>query len=262
MSRQFPRSARRECTAAELEAAGGLRVAGDARISRWAIFVPDDELGVPRVVTVGVGAVIGAFAVIHGGVCLAEGAHIDEHTTIGTPESGYAVGHIYPGAGDPTTIGAGSIVRSGAIVYAGTTIGADSVIGHHSLLRAKVRVGEQTQLGHHLTIERATRIGNAVRCSPGSHITSATELADHVFLGAGVRTVNDKTLTWRDPERTPMLAPPRFEFGAKVGSGATILAGVTIGAHALVGSGSVVTHDVPGGTIAYGVPARTHGSTR
>jgi acetyltransferase-like isoleucine patch superfamily enzyme len=80
-----------------------------------------------------------------------------------------------------------------------------------------------------------------------------------VFLGAGIGTINDKTLTWRDPHRTPTLEPPQFDTGAKVGSGCTVLAGVTVGEHALVGAGSLVTHDVPAGALAYGSPARVHG---
>jgi acetyltransferase-like isoleucine patch superfamily enzyme len=96
-----------------------------------------------------------------------------------------------------------------------------------------------------------------VRCSPGSHITAETQIADRVFLGAGVRTINDKELIWRDAEREPPpLLAPQFETGAKVGSGACILAGVTIGAGALVGAGSVVTRDVPADAVAYGAPAR------
>ena len=66
-------------------------------------------------------------------------------------------------------------------------------------------------------------------------------VADHVFLGAGIRTVNDRYLIWRDPEREPALLAPRFERGAKVGTGSVILAGVTIGEDALVGAGSVGT---------------------
>ncbi|MEV0108112.1 hypothetical protein AB0H42_17500 [Nocardia sp. NPDC050799] len=145
------------------------------------------------------------------------------------------------------------------MVYAESGIGSGTVIGHHTLLRTGVFVGNDTQLGHHLCIERASRIGSQVRCSPGSHITSSTRLADRVFLGAGVRTIDDKTLTWRDPHRQPILLAPRFDTGAKVGTGSVILAGVTIGADALVGAGSLVTRDIPPRALAYGHPAEVHG---
>jgi acetyltransferase-like isoleucine patch superfamily enzyme len=90
-------------------------------------------------------------------------------------------------------------------------------------------------------------------------------LADRVFLGAGVRTVNDRELVWRETGWEPELVPPRFERGAKVGSGSVVLAGVVIGENALVGAGSVVTRDIPAGATAYGVPARVrdrHGDRR
>ncbi|HEY6422740.1 MAG TPA: hypothetical protein VIY28_05705 [Pseudonocardiaceae bacterium] len=215
--------------------------------------------GARRPITVRAGAVIGAFAVVHGGTTLGAHARIEEHTVVGKPELGYALGQIYPGAGDTTVISAGAVARCGAIVYAGVQLGVNTVVGHHTLLRTGVQVGAETQLGHHLTIERATRIGREVRCSPGSHITSSTHIADRVFLGAGIRTINDKTLTWRDPNRKPTLTPPRFGTGAKVGSGCTALAGVQIGEHALIGAGSVVTHDIPARALAYGHPARVYG---
>jgi len=159
-------------------------------------------------------------------------------------------------------IGAGAVVRSGAILYADVQIGVNVLVGHHTLLRAGVQVGAETQLGHHLTVERASRIGRDVRCSPGSHVTSCTLLADRVFLGAGVRTINDKTLTWRDPHRKPTLVAPRFDAGAKVGSGSVVLTGITVGEQALVGAGSLVTRDIPAGALAYGHPARVHGVAR
>ncbi|GGU39858.1 UDP-3-O-(3-hydroxymyristoyl)glucosamine N-acyltransferase [Lentzea flava] len=251
-----------EMTASELDRAGLLQADSNVVISRYAVFVPADELGTPRPVVIRSGAVISPFAVVHGGTTIGEQARVEEHTVLGKPELGYAVGKIRPGVGGRTVIGAGATVRSGAVVYAEASIGVNSLVGHHTLLRTAVQIGADTQLGHHLTVERDTRIGRDVRCSPGSHITSSTVVADRVFLGAGVRTINDKTLTWRDPHREPTLAAPRFETGTKIGSGCVLLAGVTIGEHALVGAGSLVTHDIPPGALAYGHPARVHGEAR
>ncbi|MCW2943497.1 MAG: acyltransferase family protein [Actinoallomurus sp.] len=245
-------------TAAELARAGLLLLGVGASVDATAVFVPADEQGMARPIQIAAGCRIGAHAVIYGGVRLGEGARVEEGVIVGKPETGYAVGHIYPGAGADTVIEPQATLRSGAIVYAGVQVGAATLVGHQTLLRSFVTVGADTQLGHNLTVERATRIGDGVRCSPGSHLTSSCVLADRVFLGAGVRTINDRELIWRETDRQPELEPPRFEYGAKVGSGSTILAGVVIGEHALVGAGAVVTSDVPAGATAYGVPARVH----
>ncbi len=249
-------------TAAELAAAGLLQVGEGSTISSLAVFMPADEEGTVLPVTIGAGCRIGPFAVIYGGTTLADGARVEEYAVIGKPEHGYAVGKVYRGTGAETAIGTGAVIRSGAVVYAGTRIGSETAVGHHTLLRSFVIIGDRVQLGHNLTVERETRIGDDVRCSPGSHITSSCMVADHVFLGAGIRTVNDRYLVWRDPAREPELLAPRFERGAKVGTGSVILAGVTIGEDALVGAGSVVTRDVPPRAVAYGVPARVRKTGR
>jgi acetyltransferase-like isoleucine patch superfamily enzyme len=251
--------------AAELARAGLLLLGEQVTMDANAVFVPAGAEGAVRRIEIGSGARVGAYSLIYGGACIGENAQVEEHTIVGKPEKGYAVGHVYPGAGAHTQIGPGGVVRAGAVIYAGVQAGAGTVIGHHTLLRSFVTVGEDTQLGHNLTIERAARIGDGVRCSPGSHITSSCVLADRVFLGAGVRTVNDRELVWRETGWEPELVPPRFERGAKVGSGSVVLAGVVIGENALVGAGSVVTRDIPAGATAYGVPARVrdrHGDRR
>ena len=249
-------------SAARLARCGLLTAGAGCTVSPLAVFVPSDTQGTIRPVELGDGCQVGPFAVISGGTWLGNGVRVEEHAIVGRPEQGYAVGHAYPGAGADTVIRDGAVIRAGAVIYAGTEIGENTVIGHHTLLRSFVIVGSETQLGHNLTIERATRIGRLVRCSPGSHVTSSCVLADRVFLGAGVRTVNDKEMTWRDPDgRDPNLAPPVFSTGARIGSGSVILAGISIGEYALVGAGSVVTRDIPAGAVAFGVPARVRGTT-
>jgi acetyltransferase-like isoleucine patch superfamily enzyme len=245
-----------EVRAAELTACGLLHVDEGAQVSRHTLFIPADAQGTARPVRIGRGSQVGAYAVIYGGTTLGDGSRVEEHALVGRFELGYAVGHVYSGTGASTAIGCGAVVRAGAVVYAGTEVGDDTVIGHHALLRSFVRVGEGTRLGHHLTVERECVLGSKVRCSPGSHITGSCVLADRVVLGAGVRTVNDREVIWDDPDRVPELVPPRFERGARVGSGSVILSDVTIGEKALVGPGSVVTRDIPAGAVAYGVPAR------
>jgi acetyltransferase-like isoleucine patch superfamily enzyme len=245
-------------SAAELARAGLLLAGEETQISSYAVFVPADEQGTVRPVEIGAGCRIGAYAVICGGTVIGEGTWVEEHALVGRAERGYAVGHVYTGTGADTALGREVVVRSGAVIYAGTRIGDGTLVGHHTLLRSFVTVGEESHLGHHLTVERASTIGAQVRCSPGSHVTSSCVLGDRVFLGAGVRTINDRELIWRDPVRKPELVPPRFERGTRIGSGSVILAGVTVGEEALVGAGSVVTRNIPAGSVAYGVPARVH----
>lgn len=247
-------------TRSELEAAGLLRIGSACRLSSRALFQPVDLVGAIRPIVIDDGCVVEPFAVLHGGVHLHQGVRVEEHVIVGKPEHGYAVRLIRDGSGEAAEIGRHVVLRAGAIVYAGVRLGMNTVVGHHTLLRSHVSVGADTQLGHHLTIEREADIGSGVRCSPGSHITSATVLADGVFLGAGVRTINDNSLLWAPGEvasaLSPPLIPPRFEMACRVGSGSTVLGGIIVGARALVGAGSVVTRDIPADVVAYGNPAK------
>ncbi|MFI1994881.1 DapH/DapD/GlmU-related protein [Actinoplanes sp. NPDC020271] len=246
-------------SAAELMHAGLLQIGPGCRLHPTVVFMPADLRGEFRPTVIGGYVTVGAYAVLHGGLTVGERAYIGHHTILGEPEYGYAVRGYHAGAGADTVLGNGVIVRAGAIVYAGVAVGDDTTIGHHTLLRTGVTVGTASQLAANLTVERRVRIGSHVRCSPGSLLTADTVVSDRVFLGAGVRTINDKQLIWRDAEREMPLNPPVFGEGCKVGTGAVVLAGVTVGRNALVGAGSVVTHDVTDDTVVYGVPAVSHG---
>lgn len=235
---------------------GLLHLAAGAQVSPWALFVPRDRVGQQRGILLGEGAEVGAGAVVHGGTRVGRGARIEDGVICGQPEVGYALRAVRAGHGAATVLGAEAVLRAGAVVYAGVTVAAGTVVGHHSLLRSEVQVGEHCLLGHHLTIERGAVIGDRVRASPGSHITAETRIEDEVFLGAGVRTVNDNGLDWAPGGGAAPLTPPRFGTGSRVGSGAVILGGVSVGARAVVGAGAVVLHDVADATTVVGNPAR------
>jgi acetyltransferase-like isoleucine patch superfamily enzyme len=243
-----------------LEREGLLEIGPGAVISPHAIFEPADLQGIRAKIVVGARCRVLPGAILYGGVTLDEGAVVEEHTVVGKPEHGYAVGKTYSGEGAPCRLAAGAVLRSGAVVYGGVTIGENTVIGHRTLLRSFVTIGRDTLIGHGLTIERETRIGDRVRCSPLSHLTSQTVLEDRVFLGAGILTINDKGLIWRHDRLEPDLQAPHFELGSRIGSGTTVAAGVRVGREALVGSGSLLTKDVPPFAIAYGSPASVRGT--
>lgn len=243
-------------TAADAIDAGLLEIGQRCQISPQALFQPADHLGTLRPIVLGDRCVIDPQAILHGGTRLGEGVRVEPRVIIGQPELGYAVRQYSPGAGTTTTIGSGAVLRAGAILYAGVEVGQLTRIGHHSLIRSHVRIGEDTELTHSLVIERDSQIGSYVRMSPHSHLTGETVVGDHALLGGGIRTANNISMIWNDPHRQPELVPPRFEAHCHVGTGSSVLGGVTIGQGAYVGASSVVTRDVPAGALAYGVPAR------
>ncbi|OJI55343.1 dTDP-3-amino-3,6-dideoxy-alpha-D-galactopyranose 3-N-acetyltransferase [Vibrio vulnificus] len=145
-------------------------------------------------------------------------------------------------------IGSNTIIRSGAVIYQGVEIGENCKIGHGCIIRKNVKMGDHVCLSHYVTVEYNSKLGNWVRISPHTHVTSSCVLEDRVFLGAGVATVNSKYLDWKKAE-TEHLEPPYFSYGARVGSGSTVLSNVKIGKLATVGAGSTVTKDIPEKTI-------------
>jgi UDP-2-acetamido-3-amino-2,3-dideoxy-glucuronate N-acetyltransferase len=123
-------------------------------------------------------------------------------------------------------------------------------------------VGDHTKIGAFVEIQKNARIGKNCKISSHSFICEGVTIEDNVFVGHGVTFINDAypraTNSQGDlqSEKDWKVQPTLVKKGASIGSGATILSNLVIGENALVGAGSVVTHDVPDNAIVAGNPAK------
>jgi len=123
-------------------------------------------------------------------------------------------------------------------------------------------IGDNTKIGTFVEIQKGAKIGANCKISSHTFICEGVTIEDGVFIGHGVTFINDlypRALTGAGALQTETdwtCIPTVVRKGASIGSGSTILPGIIIGENAIVGAGSVVTHDVPPNTIVAGNPAR------
>jgi acetyltransferase-like isoleucine patch superfamily enzyme len=155
----------------------------------------------------------------------------------------------------PTVIGDGTIVSTGAIVFAGSSIGARVILGDQSCVRERVAIGDDVVLGRGSYVENDTTIGAMTKIQADAYITAYSTLEEHVFIAPCVVTTNDNWMG-RTEKRLSEMRGPTIRRGARVGGGAILCPGIEIGEEAFVGAGAVVTKDVPPRAVMVGNPAR------
>ncbi len=123
-------------------------------------------------------------------------------------------------------------------------------------------IGDDVKIGTFVEIQKGSKIGNRCKVSSHTFICEGVILEDDVFIGHGVTFTNDRYPRATNPngqlqtEADWKCVGTLVKRGASVGSGATLLCGITVGENALIGAGSVVTRDVPPGAVVAGNPAR------
>jgi acetyltransferase-like isoleucine patch superfamily enzyme len=166
-----------------------------------------------------------------------------------------------PGAAlAPTRLGPGAVLRSHTVIYAGNVIGARFQTGHGVLVRESNSIGDDVSIGSHSIVEHHVTIANGVRIHGAVFIPEFTVLEECVWIGPNVVLTNARYPA--SPSTKANLRGPHLHARAKVGAGAVLLPGVTIGAGALVGAGAVVVKDVPAYQVVVGNPARSVGDVR
>jgi acetyltransferase-like isoleucine patch superfamily enzyme len=123
-------------------------------------------------------------------------------------------------------------------------------------------IGDNVGIGTFVEIQKGARVGNNCKIQSHSFLCEGVTLEDEVFVGHNVTFINDRFPRATNDEGMPKgeaewaCEPTLVKHRASIGSGSTILCGITIGEGAIVGAGSVVTKDVPANAIVAGNPAR------
>ena len=164
-----------------------------------------------------------------------------------------------PSRGDATdfVLGHDAVLRSGTVLYAGSVIGDRFQSGHHTVVREECRIGDDVSVWSNTVIDYGCRIGDRVKIHCNCYVAQFTEIHDDAFLAPGVTVAND--LYPGQDRSARLMSGPTIGAGAQIGVNVTLLPFVRVGAGCLVGSGSVVTHDLPPGSVAFGNPARVRG---
>jgi acetyltransferase-like isoleucine patch superfamily enzyme len=182
-------------------------------------------------------------------VFVPDDAVIGDFVILGEPPRGVEAGGL------PLVLGAGCVIRSHTVIYAGNKIGIGFQTGHHVVIRESNVIGDHVSIGTHTIVEHHVTIGSHVRLHSKVFVPEYSVLEDGCWLGPGVMVTNARYPISRGVK--DRLAGAHIEQGAIIGASAVLLPGVRIGARALVGAGAVVTKDVAAGAVVVGNPART-----
>jgi acetyltransferase-like isoleucine patch superfamily enzyme len=123
-------------------------------------------------------------------------------------------------------------------------------------------IGDDVKIGTFVEIQKGAKIGNRCKISSHTFICEGVTLEDEVFIGHNVTFINDlmpRATNGNGALQTEadwQCIPTRVKHGASIGSGTTLLGGITVGERAVVGAGSMVTRDVPANAVVAGNPAR------
>jgi acetyltransferase-like isoleucine patch superfamily enzyme len=194
-------------------------------------------------------------AIVYPGTVLGEGVRVLESAVVGKQPSLSPRSTAKREPLSPTELGDGTVVSTGAVVFAGTRIGARVIVGDQACVRERCFVGEDVVIGRGSLVENDTTIGALTRIQAHAYITAYSTLEDEVFIAPCVVTTNDDFMG-RTERRHRLIKGPTIRRGARVGGGAVLCPGVEIGEEAFVGAGAVVVRDVEPRTVVVGNPAR------
>jgi UDP-2-acetamido-3-amino-2,3-dideoxy-glucuronate N-acetyltransferase len=229
-------------------------------VDRTAAIDPSATLGEGCVVgpgaRVGPGCRLGHHVVVHADTVVGRDVRIDDHATLGKrPMRAANSATTQEQELAPLEVGDGCIVGTGVVLYRGARLEGKVLVADLATVRENVAIGRGTIVGRGVTVENFCTVGRYCKLESECYITAYSTLEDRVFVAPGVVTSNDN-FVGRTAERFKHFKGVTVRRGGRIGAGAVLLPGITVGEDGLVAAGSLVTRDVPPRTIVRGAPAR------
>jgi acetyltransferase-like isoleucine patch superfamily enzyme len=202
-----------------------------------------------------VSAEIAATAIVYPGTVVGEGCRILDYAVVGkqpalSPRSTARQEEL-----PPPELGPGTIVSTGAVVFAGSRVGARVIVGDQACIRERCELGDDVVVGRGSLVENDTTVGARTKIQAMAYITAYMTVEEDVFIAPCVQTSNDNFMG-RTERRHELRRGPTIRRGARIGVGAVLCPAVEIGEEAFVGAGTVVVKDVPPRVVVVGNPAR------
>ena len=148
----------------------------------------------------------------------------------------------------------GACIRFGSVIYGGSVIGNGFATGHNVTIREENQIGDNFNVWNCTTIDYGCKIGNNIKIHCNCYVAQFTVIEDNAFMAPGVTIAND--IHPGCEFSADCMKGPHIEQGVQIGVNVTILPFVRIGAHSVIGSGAVVTKDIPAGSVVVGNPGR------
>ena len=142
-------------------------------------------------------------------------------------------------------------IHPSAVVSQDARLGCNVKVWSGAVIGQFAEIGDDCVIGSNAYVGWGTRMGRGCRLQHGVFLPNNSVLGDRVFIGPNTTFTDDKYPRAGNIDYNP--EPPILEDGCSVGAGATILPGVRIGAHAMVGAGAVVAHSVSPRIVVMGV---------
>ncbi len=151
-------------------------------------------------------------------------------------------------------------VHESSFVDEGVQIGKGTRIWHFSHIQSGARIGAECILGQNVNVGNNVKVGNYCKIQNNVSIYEGVELQDYVFCGPSMIFTNIRLPRSEFPQKgSKYYEKTLVKKSASIGANATIVCGITIGEYALIGSGSVVTKDVPAFALVIGNPGKITG---